>query len=59
MVQGIVESEPNGYPRLPVVCRVQCKKNGSPNCPTKKVDILHGIRIEPILVWSIPCVPRV
>ena len=43
MVQGIVESEPNGYPRLPVVCRLQCKENGSPNCPTKKVDILHGI----------------
>ena len=40
--QGVVESEPNCYPRLPVVCRLYCKKNGLSNCPTKKVDISHG-----------------
>ena len=34
--QEVVQSEPNQYPRLPVLFRLQCKKNGPPNVPRKK-----------------------
>ena len=34
--QGVVQSEPKWYSRLPVTFRLKCKKNGPPNFPRKK-----------------------
>ena len=34
--QGVVQSEPNRDPRLSVLFRLLCKKNGPPNFPRKK-----------------------
>ena len=40
--QGVVQSEPNWYPRLPVLFKLLCKKNGPPNFPRKKVRFSIG-----------------
>ena len=40
--QGIVQSEPNWYPRLPVTFRLQCEKNGTPKFPRKKIRFSIG-----------------
>ena len=37
--QGVVQSEPKWYSKLPVTIRLKCKKNGPPNFPRKKVHI--------------------
>ena len=40
--QGVVQSEPNRYPRLPVLFWFLCEKNGPPNFPRKKVSFTYG-----------------
>ena len=40
--EGVVQSEQNWYPRLPVLFRLLCKKNGQPNFPRKKVSFSYG-----------------
>ena len=38
--QGVVQSEPNWYPRLPLLFTLLCEKKGPPNFPKKKL-VLH------------------
>ena len=51
--QGVVQSEPNWYPRLAVLFSLECKKNGPPNFPRKKVRISIG-NID-LFAWSNFC----
>ena len=44
MDQRVVESEPNCYPRIPVVCRLYYRKNDPPSVPRRKL-LFHSLLI--------------
>ena len=50
--QGVVQSEPNWYPRLPVLFRLLCKKNGPPNFPRKKFVFQSEILSYALVLFS-------